>query len=64
MMQGGLLGSGKRGQYDLGQAGQRDDVHGVVVEHRHELEGLAGAQVFEVVVRDEFAGQVALALHA
>ncbi|MND06555.1 hypothetical protein D3C83_280030 [compost metagenome] len=35
-----------------------------MVEHRHELEGLACAQVLEVVVRDQFAGQIALAFHA
>ena len=57
---GGAEGEG----HDGGQAGQRENVDGVVVEDRDNLKGFRGAQVIEVTVRNHLAGQVALPLHA
>ena len=49
---------------DGGEAGEREDVDGVVVEHRHQPLRLARTQIFKVDVRDHFARQVAFTLKA
>ncbi len=64
MAQRGLLGAAEGERDDGGQAGEREDVDGVVVEDRDQAEGLARAQELEVVIRDHLAGQVALPFHA
>ena len=57
-------GSRKASGNHAGQTGQRHDIEHVVMKDRDQAEGAARAQVFEVVVRDQFARHVAFALHA
>ena len=58
--QGRISGRTEGQRHDGGQAGQAQDVDGVVVEDGHQPLGLPGAQVLEVDVGDHLAGKVAL----
>ena len=50
-----LFGRAEGERHDRGQAGQRQDIDGIVVEDRDQLEGLLGAEKVEVAVRDHLA---------
>ena len=59
-----ILGIAESRGNHAGEAGQRHDIQHVVMEDRDQAEGVARAQVFEIVVRDQFARHVGLALEA
>ncbi len=48
----------KRGGNNSGQTGQRQNVHRVVMEHGHHPVRLARADILEVNVRNQIAGQI------
>ena len=51
-------------RHDAGKAGERENIDGVVLEHRQQTRGLLRAQVLEVDEGNQRAGNVAVALHA
>ncbi len=59
-----LVGRAESERHDGREAGQRENVDGIVVEDGDHLESLLAPQKIEVDVGDHFAGQIALALHA
>ena len=46
------------------QAGQRQNVHRIVMKDRHQAKDFVGPQIFEINIWDQLPGQVALPLHA
>lgn len=57
---GEVAGEGvfKNGGDDRGEEGEREDVEGVVLENGFEFGGAAGAEEFEIELRDELAGDI------
>ena len=64
MAQRGVFRRPERERNHGRQAGQRNDIHHVVVKDRDQLEGLVRAQILEVVIGDHLPGQVAFPLQA
>jgi hypothetical protein len=54
----------KRARNDGGQARQRQDVDGVVMKHRHQAKDFVRPHVFEIDIRNQFTGKIALPFHA
>src|SRR5215472_7071313 len=60
MAESRLLGCAEGQRHDRRQARQRQNVGGVVMENRNQLERLALPQKIEVIIRDHLARQVAV----
>ena len=60
----GVLGVSKGLRDHSRQAGERNDVEDVVLEHRHQTMPPLGPQVLEVDVRDHLAGNVTVPFYA
>ena len=59
-----IFGIAKSCRNQAREAGQRNNIEHVVMEHRNQPERKARAQVFEIVIRDQFARHIGLALEA
>lgn len=59
-----ILRVAKRRRDQARETRQRNNIEHVVMEHRDQTESVAGPQVFEIVIGDQFAGHVGAALEA